>query len=673
MSQIEIIDLDDESEISHHALSDNASKCTSPNVICENSSITISDNESSSEEVEVIESAPYEINAKTSKGGADLSEEISFAFQNDTTLSNHANATRSFVAGSSQNANKKIKISSTQSLVQEIIDDSSDEDLSGALIEKFRQKNARLTGKHRLSSSINSSRIIGDIDFSFERPVDFGNSEVNVLSQGSQKELNRVPSSPKDREPVADLFLNSSPIPKCLFDIEKSPINVEKESDSNKIFYSSASSSKNTKEAAGQSSDRTHIMVDKQPFTKSLQKTHLVRKKTDIPILDLANNERHIQTLSRSFTSPSVELNPQRTREYDNSNEPSHNGKKTNPLRTFNYITNAKNFSEQEFQGMLHYFNRSSALKKSLTEVNKVHRTTEELCLEIVMDFHPGVYNMIKDEGIVLEEELMCNVSKSNSFIASSICFKRKVRSIYDIDHDIFFPCSEKLVEEPSIMMFYDSFQFFLNLQENKSELLYTLQKLKDKYMRVVVVLNNFQKLESSLRRLYNGIYISEVRNNLHPGEQRKKTSKKSEELEKLKLRAEDLHVKITEVAVLCGVHVFPMANTANFVEWSKNILLNVSRSRYETLLRNIECSHLHVKSGQTPLEVFEKSLEQFNMITKAKSQRISSEYPSFQAFFQNMNNIRKGPDGKNLIPPSSLEAIQILFSADDPFQFIYK
>ena len=143
--------------------------------------------------------------------------------------------------------------------------------------------------------------------------------------------------------------------------------------------------------------------------------------------------------------------------------------------------------------------------------------------------------------------------------------------------------------------------------------------------------------------------------------------------MEKLKLRAEDLHVKITEVAVLCGVHVFPMANTANFVEWSKNILLNVSRSRYETLLRNIECSHLHVKSGQTPLEVFEKSLEQFNMITKAKSQRISSEYPSFQAFFQNMNNIRKGPDGKNLIPPSSLEAIQILFSADDPFQFIYK
>ncbi|KAL6942134.1 hypothetical protein ACO0QE_003300 [Hanseniaspora vineae] len=671
MSQIEIIDLDDDSENSHDVLTNDVLKRTFTNVISENSSIIISDNEPSSDDVEVIESefsARSEINAKFSKPNANFSEEISFSFQNDTILTNHTNAIHSLTIGSSQNANKKLKVSSTQSLVQEIIDDSSDEDLSGALIERFRQKNAQLIGKHKFSSSIDSSRIHGEVDSSSLKVDDFATSEVNVLSQGSQKEPHGMPSSPRNQELANELFLASSPIQKLL-EVEAPSINLEKKNNPSEDLYATAS----TQATVSQNLNETDVVFNRPPLAKRHQKTPLVRIETEIPILDLANNDKRTETATRSSTSTSIELKPHHTREYDRINKSVYTETGTNPLRTFKYITNAKNFTEQEFQGMLHYFNKSSALKKSLTEANKVHRTTEELCLEIVMDFHPGVYNMIKEEGVVLEDELMCNVSKTNKFIESSVCFMRKVRSIYDIDHDIFFPCSEKLVEEPSIMMFYNSYDFFLALQENRSELLYTLEKLKHKYMRVIVVLNNFQKLETALKRLYNGKYISEVRNSLVPGEQRKKTSKKSEELEKLKFKAEDLHVEITEVAVLCGVHVFPMANAANFVEWSKNILLNVSRSRYETLLRNIECSHLHVKSGQTPLEVFEKSLEQFNMITKAKSQRVSSEYPSFQSFFQDISNISKGPDGKNLIPPSSLEAIQILFSSDDPKQFIYK
>ncbi|SSD59794.1 uncharacterized protein SCODWIG_01555 [Saccharomycodes ludwigii] len=352
------------------------------------------------------------------------------------------------------------------------------------------------------------------------------------------------------------------------------------------------------------------------------------------------------------------------------------------PLANYNFIAHARAYSDEECKNILAGLNQNPVLRKKLTDVNRVKRDNEEIFSEIVMEFNPKVLLTFKENDVDLSSVVPCKVREHYDTNRPSIKFKRAVTSIYDLTHDIFFPCAEKVVEEQFIILFYDAVDFFERYANEKVSILHEFRYLQKRYMRVVIILNKFKAFKRLLSNNINKKYIESVRNALSSVEKEgssltnmnKDRKRGNPGKEDLNLEPDDLGAILNELMVNCGVHVFPTVNHLDFIEWIKHIVLIIGRSRYDPLVKNIDYAHINVKSGQDPKNVLEKSLEQLNLITTAKAKRVTNLYPSFQSLLDGVlkGDLKNGPDGKSLMTGNAADALKVLLSSNNPDEIIY-
>lgn len=346
-------------------------------------------------------------------------------------------------------------------------------------------------------------------------------------------------------------------------------------------------------------------------------------------------------------------------------------------LHMRNFVTHGKHYSEQESETTIKRLLQNPVTRKMYNEVNKVTRDPDSLRSEITLDISHNVYSGFKEQGIELEKELGPTLIKQNYESLPIINFKRKTTSVYDYTHDIFYPCEETIVEEPVCVLFYQALDFFHLCRTTKSVLFHEIRMLTKNGRKVILVLNGYDSLEKSLNNLENKEYRIRVQEEMGDTANTKKSKKKTnleQKLEGLKLPAKDLDCKIDEMIVQTGVHVFPISTHSEFITWARNLILVVSRVRYDPLMKNIEWSHINVKSGQDGKDVLSKTLEQLNLMTRAKAQRVVNVYPSFQKIFDDVSKgyLTSGNDGKPLMSETIEKAMTTLLTSDDPTELIY-
>lgn len=341
------------------------------------------------------------------------------------------------------------------------------------------------------------------------------------------------------------------------------------------------------------------------------------------------------------------------------------------------HVVNGKYFTKEEFNSMLQVCINDSRFKKKYNDVNKITKDKDKLAQEMVLDINETIINYFDQIGIDLDKELFPTSIIKNSDNIPIIKFKRKCNSIYDYNHDIFFPCDEILAEESLCILFYQAIDFFYLYRSQKRSLWRELKRLKQSGKKVIIILDGYLTLEKDLTNLENKKYREKVHLNINgitKSSYCRKHTEKDERLEALGMKTKDLDRRVNEILIYTEADIFPVNNSSEFFDWLNNLIWVLGKRRYDLMAKNKEWAHIDVKIGKTRTEVLSKCLQQLKSVTQIKAERVTHIYNSFQKMFEDFQKgyLLSGKDGNPLMTKTIEKAMHALLTSDDPDEKIY-
>ncbi|AET38968.1 Mms4p Ecym_3485 [Eremothecium cymbalariae DBVPG len=339
------------------------------------------------------------------------------------------------------------------------------------------------------------------------------------------------------------------------------------------------------------------------------------------------------------------------------------------------YIVHSEHFSDAESQSMIGRIISNAKLKKRFNEANKASRNKDILLAELVLSINDDVYKYFSSEQVHIKEVLSPAQVFQNYEDLPIIRFKRNCTTIYDLNHNLFYPCDSVLCEETTCVLFYKAIDFFYQYRTQKNYFLRRIRSLAKSGKKVIIALNDYNRLEKSITHLENKHLRERVEEQLNGNlTSPKRKSAKEVKLEELDMKAKDLDRKLNEITIHADVDIFPINSTLDFMNWLNNLVLVVAKHRYHSTVKNMNWAHINVKIGKTPTEVLSKALQQVNNVTQCKADRITNVYPSFQKLFADFRKgyLVSGRDGNPLMTKLAEKAIYALCMSDNPEEKIY-
>lgn len=337
------------------------------------------------------------------------------------------------------------------------------------------------------------------------------------------------------------------------------------------------------------------------------------------------------------------------------------------------YILRGKNYTQQESESLLRFWLKED--KERFKQANQIYRSNENARAPIIVEMASGLLELFQSTAKEIESLVTpatLQIGYDNSL--PKIRFLRRLTSVYDFNHDIYYPSEPRIMEENLNILFYDSQQFFELYRNEKRKLFDVIQLfLKDnKYL--IVILSDMNRLKRSVESLEEIKYKAKVQERL-TGSQfaTSQGNKKMKDIENLKMKSFDLEQRLRHIDRLWNVKLHVVNSTMEFISTLPNLVSIIGRQRMDPAIRYMRYSHIHVRSSKDRTDALKKTLHHINKMPELKCNSVTNAYPNFQSLFEDFQKgqLKSGLDGKHLMTEAMESRLYKLFTCQDPNETI--
>lgn len=377
----------------------------------------------------------------------------------------------------------------------------------------------------------------------------------------------------------------------------------------------------------------------------------------------------HVTSMSTRVVPP---LQRSRTTGFRESDTPEQNNELADVLAK--YIINGQNFTDEESQSMIEdaLHNKKGQFRK----VNQIYRDNQKAREYMIVEISKSLIDQFNKTNIRLDELLTPGELRRSYSVDSLpiIKFFRKCDSIYDFNHDYYYPEETKILEENVIMLFYDTKDFFDQYNNKKRELYKIIQVYAKQKKQVIIVLNEVNKFKKQIDVIEQQKYKEKVNEQLQggtpsPTRPNRKKSKALEETEQLGLSVFKVDQRIRFIDRKWGCNIVTTNSTVEFIHALPNITTLIAKKRMDPTIRFINYAHINVKSGKDQSDTLRKVIHDIGRIPDLKAGSIVRTYPKFQELLQDFEKrqLRSDVNGNHLMPPGGEAKLLKLFMSRDP------
>ncbi|SJM87488.1 related to Crossover junction endonuclease MMS4 [Zygosaccharomyces bailii] len=336
------------------------------------------------------------------------------------------------------------------------------------------------------------------------------------------------------------------------------------------------------------------------------------------------------------------------------------------------YISRSKHYSHQESDALLRYWQEKD--KKTFKRANQIHRSNENARSSIIVEMSSKLLSSFQENKSEIETFISpATLQTGYDNELPKIRFLRRSTSIYDLNHDIYYPSELKLLEENINLLFYDAQTFFELYRFQKKFLYDAIQSFSKNNKYLIVVLSDVNKLKKSMESLEDRKYKQKVQEQLTGSQQASSHNKKVEAIKNLQMSAFDLEQRLRHIDRLWNVKLHIVSSTMEFIATLPNLVSIVGRQRMDPAIRFMRYSHLHVRSSKDKTDTLRQTLHQINKMPELKCNRVINAYPTFQSLFADFNKgqLKAGLDGKHLMTEAMESRLYKLFTCENPNETI--
>ncbi|CUM64309.1 uncharacterized protein PRCAT00001909001 [Priceomyces carsonii] len=318
---------------------------------------------------------------------------------------------------------------------------------------------------------------------------------------------------------------------------------------------------------------------------------------------------------------------------------------------------------------------------KVLRTLNKVSRKKEDLLSEMIIE----VPSFVEKDYFKLEYLRQVFAGTEISLIDSSlplISWRRKLRSEYDSNADLFVPCEPKKVKERVLVLYFKAQEFtnYLRTGEINKLLDDCKADFKLSYLHsvphIIFMVEGYDNFLNKLKAHENLKYKSAVLGSMNCDTQVKKRRKQNTE-DVIDQLAKEIEYMANEAEVQLGVNIFPVKNSSEAVEWLHSFTYTISNALYDKFNRNESLANLGtVRSGSDLKSTFLQTMKQFNLMTEPRAEKLFGYFGSLSSVYSKYrfsSTLGTDAQGKNIVPPSTDLAMRKLFTSHDPNEIIYE
>lgn len=515
-------------------------------------------------------------------------------------------------------------------------------------------------------------------------------NSINIIDSQEMSSQSRNPS-----QNVLDIFPMSSPV------IEKSSIgkphrindDIIKETGSTTIFSNSVNNA-NTRLSTSSLSFSQKDKKKKVRLTIAKKDIHNGPDKNTVDInipvfldddFDLVNelsDEDHKLNESltaRPFSEPDISHNTTDTADtiFASQRPNSNNNLMLNERlpnsqqdRLADFIVNGRFFNDKEAKDLVTQSLKHN--KESFRRVNQKIIDPEKARSEIIIEMTNQLYSEFCSTGIDLESHLSpAQVQTGYITEVPLIKFLRKCDSVYDFSHDYYFPTERRIIEENTILLYYEAKEFFKQYTTNKKDLYRLIRSYSKRGKHVILILNEVNKLKADISNLENYIFQKKVNTELNKLDSQfsRPRSKRMQEIESLGIRSFDLEQRLRFIDRHWHVQVHTVTSSLEFINSLPNLISLIGKQRIDPALRYMKYAHINVRSGKNKTDILKKTLHEIGRLPELKATAVTQAYSSLQELLHDFEKgqLKTSADGKHLMSEAMEKRLYKLLMTKDP------
>lgn len=345
------------------------------------------------------------------------------------------------------------------------------------------------------------------------------------------------------------------------------------------------------------------------------------------------------------------------------------------------YIINGKTFTDIESKEMIQ--KSLSANKDSFKRINQLCKDNQKIREQIIVEISNSLLTIFKKEEPHLIELLQpATLQKSHNDTLPLLRFLRRVDSVYDFNHDYYYPCETRIMEENEVLLYYDAKNFFQQYSKDKRNLYKSIRKLVKRNKYVILVLYDLNKLKRTIELIEDYRYKERVNQRLaatttdNSINQRNNSRLKSDvmkEVDDLGMQVFDIEQRIRFIDRQWGIKIHTVNSHHDFLQSLTNLITIIAKKRTDPALRFIKYAHINVRSGADKTDILKKTLNDIGRIPDLKARSISKQYSNLQKLFQDFSigQLQSGLDGKHLMTEKMEARLHKLFTCRNPDEAI--
>lgn len=347
--------------------------------------------------------------------------------------------------------------------------------------------------------------------------------------------------------------------------------------------------------------------------------------------------------------------------------------------RLSKYIINAKSFTDEESKQMIKTCLQGN--KEAFKKVNQICKDNQKIREQIIIELPNSLVKILEktqhDYKSLLEP---ATIQVSYNEDLPMIRFLRRVDSVYDFNHDYYYPCDNKIMEENEVLLYYDAKTFFQQYAKDKRLLYKSIGQLTKRNKYVILVLYDLQKLKKTIELIEDNRYKERVTERLS-GSQNGSPSKNGSRAKKsnlleiadLDMKVFDIEQRIRFIDREWKIKIHTVNSHLEFLHSLPNLVTLIAKKRMDAALRFMKYAHINVRSGTDKTDILKKMLHEIGRIPELKTRGISKQYPDLQQLFQDFSTgqLQSGLDGRHLMSEKMEKRLHKLFTSRDPNEVI--
>lgn len=346
--------------------------------------------------------------------------------------------------------------------------------------------------------------------------------------------------------------------------------------------------------------------------------------------------------------------------------------------RLSKYIINGKEYTDDECKEMIALGLQTN--KEAFKKANQSFKDNEKAREQIIIEMSNTLLKVFKkiDNNFVNSVKpavVQTSVNEHGEDKLNKIRFLRRCESVYDFNHDYYYPSETKIMEEKVILFYYDCKDFFIQYSKGKRKLYKTLRESSRKGKQTILVLCELNKFKKQLIGVEEQKYKARVNEQLNNSSYQLSSveRQKIQVLEDLNMSAFDIERRIGYINREWKLKVFTTNSHMEFMELFPNLISLIGKQRMDPAIRFMKYAHINVRSVASKTDITKKTLHEIGRMPELKANKVIDQYPSLQSLFIDFQkgDLQSGDDGKHLFTEKMEKRLYKLFTCTDPNEII--